>query len=496
MHESGANMRWSDQKKKKPLPIFGGRTGAVRKGLVQRVGLARWLGFALWGSVALLTGCLTFPTGSGQTPSPSVQPELPPTVPITLWEPSFSRVVQEDRLVFPLSIPPLSGEGDVSLSFWGSLPARPISDSALFPFPALKEEGEVSMPRSDEDARRAGDGGGTGKPLLRYSHEPHLPAAAREGSGENRSSAPSPGKPSSAPAKEEPARQIPPKEVAKKEVATKPETKPETKQGVSSKEAPPKEELKITSPKPEESPEGVKALPTDPLSLATDPFPPPRKKVEGEVGKTVRIVLPGVGWIYLGEKDRGGKVKYLGKDTSSDATTFSFSIVQEGDTVLQFQQQDLLAKSTTYDSVLLTTSRESAKAGQEKTAGKEGEAVTTGEKALPPGSQPAVLKEGVERNPLEPLPQQVDRWVKEGKKLEAVRLIEGYLQSEEGASSPDRDRWYFTLAQMYEGDPQVKDIKKALYYYEKVRDQFPFSPHWEEADYRSRYIRRNFFEIR
>jgi len=488
MHESGGNMRWSGQKKKKPLPIFGGRTGAVRKGLVQRVGLARWLGFALWGSVALLTGCLTFPTGSGQTPSPSVQPELPPTVPITLWEPSFSRIVQQDRLVFPLSIPPLLGEGDVSLSFWGSLPARPISDSVDFPFPALKEEGEVSLPRSDAEAGK----------LRSYSHELSLPVASLAtgipGSWENRTSASSPGKPSSPPAKEEPARQSPPKEAVRKEVAPKSETKPETNQGGFPKGA--KEEPKITSPRPEASPEGVKALPTDPLSSASDPFSQPRKKVEGEVGKTVRIVLPGVGWIYLGEKERGGKVKYLGKDTSSDATTFSFSILQEGDTVLQFQQQDLLAKSTTYDSVLVTTSRESAKAGREKTGGKEGAAVTAGEKALPPGSQSAVLKEGVERSHLEPFPQQVDRLVKEGKKLEAVQLIEGYLQSEEGTSSPGRDRWYFTLAQLYEGDPEVKDIKKALYYYERIRDQFPFSPHWEEADYRSRYIRRNFFEIR
>ncbi len=86
--------------------------------------------------------------------------------------------------------------------------------------------------------------------------------------------------------------------------------------------------------------------------------------------------------------------------------------------------------------------------------------------------------------------------IKAGKKKEAVQRIEEYLQSEEGMESPDRDQWFFTLAQMYEREPEVKDIKKALYYYEKVRDQFPFSSYWEEADYRSRYIRRNFFEIR
>jgi len=407
---------------------------------------------------------------------------------MSFWEPSFARIEQPDRLGFPLSIPLLTGEGDVSLSSSGSLPIRDTSGFVDFPFPALKEEGEASLPRSDADAGK----------LRSYSHEASLPvpslAAVVEGASENRASASSPGKPSSPPAKEEPARQSPPKEAVRKDVTPKPETKTETNQGGSPKGA--KEEPKITSPRPEASPQGVKAFPTDPLSMATDPFPQPRKKVEGEVGKTVRIVLPGVGWIYLGEKDRGGKVKYLGKDTSYDATTFSFSILQEGDTVLQFQQQDLLAKSTTYDSVLVTTSREPTKSGQEKTAGKEGEAVTTGEKALPPGSPQTALKEGLKTSPAEPFPQQVDRLVKEGKKLEAVQLIEGYLQSEEGSTFLEKDRWYFTLAQMYERESELKDIKKALYYYEKVRDQFPFSPYWEEADYRSRYIRRNFFEIR
>gem|GEM_PF-1821867 len=462
----------------------------MRKGLVQRIGLAWWLGFALWGTMALLAGCQTLFTGSGQTPPPSAQPELPPPIPMPFWEPSFARIEQPDRLGFPLSIPLLTGEEDISLSSSGSLPARDTSGFVDFPFPALKEEGEASLPRSDADAGK----------LRSYSQEPSLPvaplAAGIAGSWENRTSASSPGKPSSPPTKEEPARQSPPKEAVRKEVAPKPETKPETNQGVSPREAPPKEEPKKTSPRPEAFPEGVKALPTDPLSMATDPFSQPRKKVEGEVGKTVRIVLPGVGWIYLGEKDRGGKVKYLGKDTSSDATTFSFSILQEGDTVLQFQQQDLLAKSTTYDSVLVTTSQEPSKATEDRTGGKGEGAVTPGQKASIPGSQQTALKEGFETSPAEPFPQQVDRLVKEGKKLEAVQLIEGYLQSGEGASSPGRDRWYFTLAQLYEGDPEVKDIKKALYYYERIRDQFPFSPHWEEADYRSRYIRRNFFEIR
>lgn len=437
------------------------------------------ISLALGGSTFFLTGCLTYTAGSDQTSPPSAEPT-------STWEFSFSRVSPsrtspQDLPTVPVLVPLLPDRGDFSPSFSGTFPDKSFSGSGYYPFPALKEEREVSFPRTEADAKEA--------LLLRYSHEPSPTVAplfaGGQGTMENRQSALSPVQPPYPTAKDEPVRQIPPKEVNRQEVAPK----QEAKQEVSPQKASTKEEPKKNSAKPEDTLQEGKVLPKD-------PFPLPQKKVEGEVGKTVRIVLPGVGWIYLGEKDRTGKVKYLGKDTGDDATTFTFSITQEGDTVLQFQQQDLLAKLTTYDSVLVTASREPMEAPQEKPVGKEGGSIPPGEKASLAGSPPPAIKEVLEGSPAEPFHQQVDRLVKEGKKKEAVLLIEEYLQSKESASSLEMDRWYFALAQMYERDGDVKDIKKALYYYEKVRDQFPFSPYWEEADYRSRYIRRNFFEIR
>jgi len=416
----------------------------LRKRILRKAVVCCWLGFSSMGST--------------QIPSSR---EVPSQV-----EPAFPRVSMPLRGELTVSIPLVPPVEEVSFS---AFEVRQLKDRLLFnlgpyPFPELQEGGEGSFPRWREltgsfptqPIHEKGISMYYSPPIIQFPPEHPSTLAA------------TPSLPSSQlkviPPKEDPVKQVPAKE---REM----------------KETPKKEEPKAPSAKPEESSQVVAKSPSQD-SL-------PNKKVEGEVGKTVRIVLPGIGWIYLGEKDPRGKVKYLGKDTGSDSTTFTFSVIQEGDAVLQFQQQDLLAKSIVYDSVLVTTSRASKQVPGEKKDGKDPLEAPTRVEATPSATNAALTT-----MPEEPFPLKVDRFINEGKKKEAVQLIEEYLLSEEGKETREKDRWYFTLAQMYEGEGEVKDMKKALFYYERVRDQFPFSPYWEEADYKSRYIRRNFFEIR
>ncbi|MCX7786853.1 MAG: hypothetical protein N2442_04045 [Spirochaetes bacterium] len=439
---------------------------SIRKRLLWlKIHLKRILGeiVCLSGALSLAGGCSTFLTSS--------IPYSLSTQAASEIEVSISRVPLPPRGELKVSIPLEPALEDVSFpSYWsgkGGIPS-PANAGPFFQ-PELREEEEVSFPRW-----RRFSGTFPSKPFFEEAVTyPPLPALStlsivdRIPPVENPSLPP--GKPSqptiqpkATPPKEDPARQAPPKETSKKEMPIKEEPKP--------------------PPRSQESFPIGKSVPVDSQ---------PEKRVEGEVGKTVRIVLPGIGWIYLGEKDRLGKVKYLGRDTGTDSTTFTFSILQEGDAVLQFQQQDLLAKSITYDAVLVTTSRASKQPPLERKDGKDlSLAPSRGETASSvPSVQGPTTKEELS-------PAKLDQLIKEGKRKEAVRWIEEYLQSEEGKGSQERDRWYFTLAQLYEGEGDVKDIKKALFYYETVRDQFPFSSYWEEADYKTRYIRRNYFEIR
>ncbi|HOV37689.1 MAG TPA: hypothetical protein PLG79_03120, partial [Spirochaetales bacterium] len=84
----------------------------------------------------------------------------------------------------------------------------------------------------------------------------------------------------------------------------------------------------------------------------------PLSRITAEVGKTIRIILPGIGWIFLGEKESPGKVRYLGKEVSDDTTSFNFSVSAAGETQLQFQKQDLIAKKISYESVIVSAGEE------------------------------------------------------------------------------------------------------------------------------------------
>lgn len=81
-----------------------------------------------------------------------------------------------------------------------------------------------------------------------------------------------------------------------------------------------------------------------------------------------------------------------------------------------------------------------------------------------------------------------------GDPTQAVGLYSRYI--EQYGYEPNVDEAYFNLARLYESDPKVRDLKKAIQYYQLIRRQYPFSDYWTQAGDRLRYINRNFIYVR
>jgi soluble cytochrome b562 len=230
-------------------------------------------------------------------------------------------------------------------------------------------------------------------------------------------------------------------------------------------------------------------LPQTEKRIESAPSVEPLSRITAEVGKTIRIILPGIGWIFLGEKESPGKVRYLGKEVSDDTTSFSFSVSAAGETQLQFQKQDLIAKKISYESVIVSAGVErdpkqavpTESAPQEKALAQSDEEKSAG-----------VKEAGIKETDLD----HIERLLQEGNLEEAVKALDQYLASEPGKQLRNFDAWCFTLANLYETEPKVKDIKKAFYYYNKICENYPLSAYWEEANRRRKYIQQNFFDIR
>ena len=216
--------------------------------------------------------------------------------------------------------------------------------------------------------------------------------------------------------------------------------------------------------------------------------------VAGEVGKALKVALPGTGWIYLGDEENAGKIRYQGKDFAGGNTVFSFLAYSAGNYTLKFQQQDLAINSVRQNDVQVKVDppktppatplagwNNSKRTGSVSGA-KEPKAVP-GETTRDPADGPETEEEKMEK------------LLKDGKTREALEEIERFIV-DKGKTLANLDEWFIRLARLYETDRELKNMKKALWYYEKLRDSFPMSSYWDEADRRSRYIRRNFFDIR
>ena len=58
------------------------------------------------------------------------------------------------------------------------------------------------------------------------------------------------------------------------------------------------------------------------------------------------------------------------------------------------------------------------------------------------------------------------------------------------------DEALLLYGQALELNGPTKDIKRAYEYYKKLRDEYPESAFWDQADARVSYIERHYFDIR
>lgn len=291
----------------------------------------------------------------------------------------------------------------------------------------------------------------------------------------------------------------PKKEAAAMEQATR-ETARKQNSLEESKPRPPvtKPETGSVRPAPaasERAPEKPQEKPKEtPKEAAKTAVPLKEAEVTGEVGKAVKVMLPGIGWIYLGDDENSGKIRYQGKTVEGGNTIFSFIAYSAGNYLLKFQQQDLTVNSVRQNDVSLRV-----EPPKPPTAAKD-HAVPP--KGAEPYAKPALPEKTMGRpsadtglGGLETDDERMRELLKEGKTREALDEIERFLV-EKGFTLANIDEWYIRLARLYETDRELKNMKKALWYYEKLRDGFPMSRYWDEADGKSRYIRRNFFDIK
>lgn len=229
--------------------------------------------------------------------------------------------------------------------------------------------------------------------------------------------------------------------------------------------------------------------------------------VDGEVGKLLRISLAGIGWIFLGDDASAGKIRYQGKNIIDGDTVFSFIALEKGGYSLKFQQQDLTTNTIKYDTVKLAIDSPSSAETRNLTPSQVSSPASPGTllETVPPASSAAVQEEALNKDApgsasgLEKLPGETDedryrRLIDTGRLKDVVEEFEKFVEKTPILSN--RDEWYYKLGLLFESDPAVKNVKKALQYYEKVRDGYPLSEYWDDADKRGRYIRRNFFDIR
>lgn len=84
------------------------------------------------------------------------------------------------------------------------------------------------------------------------------------------------------------------------------------------------------------------------------------------------------------------------------------------------------------------------------------------------------------------------------KAFEDKRFEDSYNAISEFLSSSDknRDKGLFLLAKIYESDSSLKNIKKAIETYEKLKSNYPSSSLWDEANKRIIYLKRFYINIR
>lgn len=242
------------------------------------------------------------------------------------------------------------------------------------------------------------------------------------------------------------------------------------------------------------------------------------------MGQNLEVLMPGSGWVYMGQEGDSGALDFKGKNIRDGDTVFLFGTKNTGVVDLEFSRFDVIRDS--YDDRKITvdinndqfsgstvvwkeeeapdipssTGETEVAAPKEITLDTNDSAAATLDSDSPVSDEPGLLiNTGSETSDDSyksldsgSMLDSMEKALAEGN----IPLVQEIADYYPGAYSTDLDRMWYILGQAYEADTDYRDIKKSLNAYETVVKAYPFSKYWSKSKDRISYINRYFFNIR
>lgn len=223
--------------------------------------------------------------------------------------------------------------------------------------------------------------------------------------------------------------------------------------------------------------------------------PIPSRSVTIHKNDIIEIPYQGNWWVYLGDVNGSNTLTFSGREFVSEKTVFRLRAVKEGESLLHFYKQDIIAgvliddylevivgeaesssDKITLDMFVISQVRDEPLVEQE-------ESEAEGELELPPAETfvqiPAVEETSVSYSPV--ITDEYDVV------SSAFEEVEDVAQVDEPAMLTD--------AELYEKAQELEatDIEGALELYRQLVSNYPASPYWTKANNRITYINRFYF---
>ncbi len=318
---------------------------------------------------------------------------------------------------------------------------------------------------------------------------------------------------------------------------TEPDLEPETTMAIMPEEAPAMEPIAVP-PAREDMKKPVVLVTEEEAAAAAEPdklvartelenilseIPEPEEPQKPEPSRSViihkndilEVPYQGNWWVYLGDANSSGALTFSGREYVAEKTVFTLRATHEGDALLHFFKQDIIA-GVMVDDYLAVTVVENTGASEkielemfvisqirpEPVSADDTDDMTESDSQ----ETPAPAKSAAAQNPAEVSDIQYVQY--EDKPAEAVSSTQSVpgksvvIEDEsEVASSTEiddavedkpevlTDEELFMKAQALE----ATDIEEALFLYKKLTADYPLSPYWNQASKRITYINRFYF---
>jgi len=271
------------------------------------------------------------------------------------------------------------------------------------------------------------------------------------------------------------------------------------------KNAAPKAAPKATGKKDQKAVEAEpkNAASTASLAVVADPASEKKaasiaRKVSAVVGTRFELPFDGTGWTYLGEQTNKEGIAYDSRRFEDTSLVFILNPVKAGEYALRFQRQDSLRGLSYEELVGVTVAPKPAPISASASVAATKASATPTSPSVAPSAAPTAAPTAAPlidpaslATPEAALATARSEMGANRVQSALVALDRLYALSPEGT-----DEAAILYARALEKNGPQKDIKRAYSYYKKLRDAYPESAFWDEADARCSYIERHYFDIR